>query len=98
MLNQQDTNGCDVYEGEKGRVKLIVSCKYPTKPLELLEEAFDQAALFVGVIINGPRLGIIALGRDGIACLLSCDIRADGLCTIGLVSKDVACLNIDPLK
>ena len=65
MLNQQDPNGCNINEGEKGSAEFIVSSEYPSEPLEFLEETFNQTTFFVGVIINGPRLSIIAFGRDG---------------------------------
>ncbi len=39
--------GVDINEGEKRRIQFVISGGDPTKPFKLLEEAFNQMALFI---------------------------------------------------
>ena len=70
MLIQQDSDSGDVYEGKKRRVKLVIAGKYSTKPLEFLEEALDEMALLVGILIYRLWIADIVLGRNRIDGIL----------------------------
>ena len=97
-LNQQKDNSGDKDKSKESSVELIISSKYPTEPLELLEEALNRMALLIGVIINRPGVGFIAFGRDCIARFMGCNVRTDCLCAISLISKDVTPTNIDLIQ
>ena len=53
MLFQQNDNSSNVNEGQEGSVVFVIASKYPAKPFELLEKAFNQMALLVGVPVHG---------------------------------------------
>ena len=82
-------------EGQEGSIKLVIASKDPSKPLELLEEAFNQMPFFVGVPINRPRIRNIALRWDRIGGFLRINIVADRFCAIRFITKNIASLNID---
>ena len=46
-LNQQNSDSGNVNASEKRRIQFVISGGDPTKPFELLEEAFNQMALFI---------------------------------------------------
>ena len=41
VLVQQNSNSGNVDEGQEGSIKLVIASKDPSKPLELLKEAFN---------------------------------------------------------
>ena len=45
MLFQQNDNSSNVDESQERSVEFVIARKYPAKPFELLEEAFNQMAL-----------------------------------------------------
>ena len=81
-------------KSKEGRSKLIIACSDPSKNLEFIEEALDQVAFLVSVEIAEPRLDHITFGWDRIRCSLLCNIGANRLCSICLITQNVAVGNI----
>ena len=73
----------------------IIAGENPAKPLELLEKALNQMPLSVGMPIYRPGITDIALWRDCIGGLLRNNVLSDRLCSVRLISKDIASLNVD---
>ena len=98
MLSQQNGNSGNVDESQERGVEFVIASEHPAKPLELLKEAFNQVPFFVGIPINQPRIGNIALGRNRIGGFLRINIVADRFCTVCLITKDITPLNVDLIE
>ena len=77
-------------KGQEWGIKLVVTSKYPAKPLEFLEKALHQMSLLVGMPIDWPRIRVIAFGRNRIGGFLRINILPDRFRSIRLIAKDVA--------
>ena len=95
VLFQQNGDSGNVDEGQKRSVEFVIASKHSAKPLEFLKEAFNQVPFFVGIPINRPRIGNIALGRNRIGGFLRINIVADRFCTVCLIAQNIAPLNVD---
>lgn len=74
--------------------QLVVARKYLAVPLELLEEAFDQMALLVQMIIHRPQFPIVAFGRDGIIRSHQSQTLPEPLSTVCLIAQHRAAAEI----
>ena len=77
-------------ESQKRCSEFIIARSDPAKDLELIEKALDQMPFFIGMIIAKPRFDHITLWWDRIRCTLFGDICANGLCSIGFISQNIA--------
>ena len=98
MLFQQNGNSGDIDERQKRSIKFVIACKYPAKPFELLKEAFNQMAFFVGVPVHRPRNVDVAFRRNRIDCILRINVVPDHFGPIGFISENIAPLDIDPAE
>ena len=90
MLLKQYGKSSHVDEGQEGRIALVIASKHLSKPLELLKEAFNQVPFFVGIPINRPGIGNIALWWDRIESFLRINIVTDRVCAIRFITKNIA--------
>lgn len=95
MLFQQDRDSADINEGQERGIEFIIAGKYPTKPLELLEETLHQMTLPVNMPIDRPWVGGRILWRDRISGVLGRNVLPNHLGTIGFIPQDIAAFNID---
>jgi len=77
-------------KSKKGHSKLIIACSDPAENFKFIEETLDQVAFLISVEITEPRLDHIAFGWDCIRCSLLCNIGANRLCSICLITQNVA--------
>ncbi len=59
---EQQQDGAQVHKGQERFVQLVIARKDPPAPLELLEEAFDQMAFLIQIIVCRPEFDRIAFG------------------------------------
>lgn len=81
-------------KSKEGHSKLIIACSNPAKNFEFIEETLDQVTLLIGVEIAKPWLDHIAFGWNRIRCPLLRDVGANGVCSVCLITQNIAAGNI----
>ena len=95
MLFQQNDNSSNVDKRQERSIKFVIARKYPAKPFELLEEAFNQMALPVSMPVHRPRVVNVVSRRNRIGSILRINVVSDCFGPIGFIAKDIAPINID---
>lgn len=95
ILEQQDSNGGKVDEGQKRVIKFIISGSNPPKSFDCLKETLNQMPFLVQMSIYRPGLGNIFLRWNNITGPMLWDILPDRLRTISAVCQYVASTDLN---
>ena len=91
---ESDADRGDHNKSEEGVVTLVIACLSTAKFLEAIEETLYYSPPFIHLFIKWPRLLCVHFRRDRIAGGLVMQIGSDLFCAIGIISKNIAVLQI----
>ena len=88
-MSDPESNGCESDSSEEVSCEFVVSCGDTSEMFDLVEEAFDEVALFVDLRIDGALGFAVFLGRDVGLGAMACDELDDGLGVVAAISDGI---------